>query len=368
MKVAHIFIRMPVGGAEDLVCGLLHTAPVAEDLKVICLQSLGKVGEALREKFPEQVELLPWVSGKQFSFLAVIKLARWFRDQKIDLVHTHVYNAHVYGALAALSVGIAAVIHHHKTYAQMRWRRKIVLRMLSRYAAGHITLSEKTRDDLCREFGIAKNKMGVFINPVDEQNFYPATDRVSLRHSLGLNLSTPWVGTVASLTPPKNHLLNVAMTSKLNACGFNGTFLIFGEGAEFARITEGAQSKSLGNFMLMGAKRPIAPWMQALDVFTLGSTWEGQPMALLQAMACELPIVASRIEGNEAVLGCDHPGLFDVNDEQAYADTVWRVLNDSAFRSRILMHQKQRQAQLPLLSDYGVNLVNFYKATIDRSA
>jgi glycosyltransferase involved in cell wall biosynthesis len=158
------------------------------------------------------------------------------------------------------------------------------------------------------------------------------------------------------------------MTSKLNACGFNGTFLIFGEGAEFARITEGAQSKSLGNFMLMGAKRPIAPWMQALDVFTLGSTWEGQPMALLQAMACELPIVASRIEGNEAVLGCDHPGLFDVNDEQAYADTVWRVLNDSAFRSRILMHQKQRQAQLPLLSDYGVNLVNFYKATIDRSA
>jgi glycosyltransferase involved in cell wall biosynthesis len=364
MKIAHVFIRMPVGGAEDLVGDILRTAPANVDIRVVCLQELGKVGAALQEQFPGKVELLPWVPNKRFRIGAVFKLAQWLKQEGIQLVHTHVYNAHVYGVLAARRAGIPCVLHHHKTYAEMRWRRKIVLRALSHRAAAHITLSAQTREDLCRVFGIPPEKVRVFINPVDDDTFHPSADRPKLRQSLGLEAAQPLVGTVASLTPPKNHLLNVAMTARLNELGFTGRFLAFGEGGERSRIAEAAQQKQLTNFELMGARRPIAPWMQALDVFTLGSTWEGQPMVLLQALACGLPIVASNIEGNAAVLGSDHPALFDVSDEKAYANMVWRVLNDQAFRTSILEHQKRRKSELPMLRDYSRELATFYEGIL----
>ncbi|MDZ4405808.1 glycosyltransferase [Prosthecobacter sp.] len=367
MKIAHVFIRMPVGGAEDLVGDILRTAPSGVEMRVVCLQELGKVGESLQQRFPGMVELLPWVPGKRFRLGAVLKLAKWLREQDIQLVHTHVYNAHVYGVLAAHRAGIPAVLHHHKTYAEMRWRRKIVLRALARRAAAHITLSAQTREDLCRVFGIPPENVRVFTNPVDEETFYPAADPVKLQQSLGMEAGRPLVGTVASLTPPKNHLLNVAMTARLSERGFTGRFLAFGEGGERARITEAVQQMRLTNFELMGARRPIAPWMQALDVFTLGSTWEGQPMALLQALACDLPIVASRIEGNEAVLGSGHPALFEVNDVDGYADTVWRVLKDAAFRAAILEHQKRRKSELPMLGDYSRELAEFYQTVINQA-
>lgn len=368
MKVAHVFIRMPVGGAEDLVGDMLRTAPAGMDMSVVCLQELGKVGTALQEQFPGKVVLLPWVPGKRFRLGAVLKLSRWLRDEGIQLVHTHVYNAHVYGMLAARHAGILAVLHHHKTYAEMRWRRKIILRALSHRAAAHITLSEQTRVDLCRVFGLNPDKVRVFVNPVDEDTFHPAADRDKLRQSLGLQDETLLVGTVASLTPPKNHLLNVEMVARLQQRGFKGRFLVFGEGGERARINAAVNHRHLNCFELMGAQRPIAPWMQALDVFTLGSTWEGQPMALLQALACELPIVASSIEGNAAVLGPDHPALFDVADADSYADTVWRVINDPAFRASILQHQKYRRAQLPGLRDYSRDLAGFYRTLLGPAA
>ena len=367
MKIAHVFIRMPVGGAEDLMGDILRTAPAGTEMRIVCLQELGKVGEALRDQFPGQVELLPWVSGKRFRFGAVLKLAKWLREQSVQIMHTHVYNAHVYGVLAARRAGIPAVMHHHKTYATMRWRRKLVLRALSHRTAAHITLSAQTRADLCRAFGIAPERVRVFINPMDEDTFHPAADRAALRQSLGLNATTPLIGTVAALTPPKNHLLNVTMTVKLNQLGFAGRFLAFGEGGERTRIAEAAQQQKLVNFELMGSRRPIAPWVQALDVFTLGSTWEGQPLALLQAMACELPIVASRIEGNEAVLGPEHPALFEVSDATAYAATVCRTLNDATFRSAVLAHQRRRRSELPTLRDYSRNLAEFYQTVLAGS-
>jgi glycosyltransferase involved in cell wall biosynthesis len=246
----------------------------------------------------------------------------------------------------------------------MRWRRKIVLRFLARLAKAHITLSAQTKDDLCRVFSLAPEKVRVFINPVDDETFQPAADRAHLRQSQGLDAAMQLVGTVASLTPPKNHLLNVAMTARLNELGFNGRFLAFGEGGERARITEAVQQQSLTNFMLMGSQRPIAPWLQALDIFTLGSSWEGQPMALLQALACDLPIVAPNIEGNAAVLGAGHPALFELSDIAAYAATVWRVLNDHAFRTAILAHQKCRKAELPVLRDYSRELAEFYQGLL----
>jgi len=57
-----------------------------------------------------------------------------------------------------------------------------------------------------------------------------------------------------------------------------------------------------------------------------------------------------------------------VQDAGAYANTVWRVLNDPAYRTAILQHQKRRKAELPVLRDYSRNLAAFYRSVLQPAS
>jgi glycosyltransferase involved in cell wall biosynthesis len=128
--------------------------------------------------------------------------------------------------------------------------------------------------------------------------------------------------------------------------------MLFGEGQDRPILEKGIEQHQLGeNLILAGRKRPVAPWLQSLDLFVLPSHWEGQPLALLQALDCRIPILASRIEGNTALLSEEHPGLFKPNDHNTYADLLEQAVTDEAFRQSLLEFQeKLPRPSLPKLS------------------
>jgi glycosyltransferase involved in cell wall biosynthesis len=137
---------------------------------------------------------------------------------------------------------------------------------------------------------------------------------------------------------------------------------IFGEGPLRGELQ--AQIDALGitgGLMLAGNKRPIVPWLQALDVMVLPSTWEGQPMVILQALACGVPVICSRIEGNTAVLGDDDPGLFDLSSEAEYWGKVYAFFTDSSFHDRLVEHQRCVQAAQPSFKDFLKRLDAIYQ-------
>lgn len=354
MKVAHVFVTMPVGGAEDLVFSIVrHSAP-GRLAEAVCIRDLGVAGEAaFQDGLP--VTLLPLLKGKgkRFSLAAVWKLSRWLRQERIKMVHTQVYNAHVYGVLAAWLAGIPSIMHHQKTFNRERRRRWWTMRALSWLAAKQVTLSEQTRSDVMHALGISADKTAVLPNFVDSTVYTPPKDRASLRVSLGLPVDAPLIGGIASLNSQKNHAATVRMMHGLLQRLPEAKAMIFGEGPLREELR--AQIDSLGitgRVTLAGNKRPIVPWLQALDVMLLPSTWEGQPLVILQALACGVPIVSSRIEGNTAVLGVDDPGMFDLDDDAAYVERVHSSLTDPAFRLSLVQHQQRMQAAQPTFVDF----------------
>jgi glycosyltransferase involved in cell wall biosynthesis len=365
MRVAHIFLSLPVGGAEDLLALLLRHPPEGVEMHVLCLRALGPVGEELRQQ-GYSVELLPLAPSKRPRLLAFWRLAQWLRARHIDLVHTHVYNSHVFGGIAALLAGIPFVLHHHKTFSRLRWRRRMLLRWLGRRAAHHLTLSNQTAADISSAFDIPRDRFLSLPNPIDGATFHAVADRTSLRLRLGYSPGDVLIGTAASLSSPKNHDLNLALVHNLEANGFVGHFLLFGEGPLEQELRAKALKQKLTRLDFMGSRRPLAPWLQILDLFVLASSWEGQPMVLLQAMACDLPIVASRIEGNVDVLGSDHPGLFTLGDVQDYSTKVQRVLEDPTFRERLRKYQHQRLSSWPSATAYSRRLGDLYKTLHKR--
>lgn len=370
MKVAHVFITMPVGGAEDLVLSILRHSSEEQSAQAVCIRELGVAGEcAARDGMP--VTLLPLLKGKgkRFSLAAVWKLSRWLKKEDIDVVHTQVYNAHVYGVLAAWLAGVPAVMHHQKTFNRERRRRWWTMRMLSKIAARQVTLSEQTRHDVIKALAVPLNKTTVLPNFVDDSIYSPAQDRAALRRSLGLPVDAPLIGGIASLNIQKNHSATVRMMQALQKRLPEVHGIIFGEGPLREELQ--AQIDSLGiagALKLAGNKRPIVPWLQALDVMVLPSSWEGQPMVILQALACHVPVVCSRIEGNTAVLGEDDPGMFDLDDDAAYVDRVHSCLTTPAFRQALIESQGNVQAAQPGFPSFLNQLATIYQlTTADRS-
>ncbi len=357
---------MPVGGAEDIVLSLASSEVPGVEIVTVCLRELGVAGAEASEA-GLSVQLLHAAPRRRFSPLGVWRLSRWLREQRIAVVHSHVYNAHVYAVLAARLAGLPVVMHHHKTFNRERRRRWMILRFLSKLAAAQITLSEQTRDDIILALKVPRELTHVMTNTVDSRVFRPTSDRAALRHSLGLDPQAQIIGGIASLSAQKNHSATVRMMTGLKKTLPACQSIIFGEGMMRPTLESEIAAAGVGDVLqLAGNKRPIAPWLQSLDLLLLPSTWEGQPMVLLQGLACGIPIVASRIEGNVATLGADHPGLFELNEDADYLAKTQRCLTDTTFREQLLQHQALQWLAQPKQADYNRTLAALYAGLVAR--
>ncbi len=149
------------------------------------------------------------------------------------------------------------------------------------------------------------------------------------------------------------------MTRALRSAGLPVETWIFGEGSDRAALQAEIEAAGLdGGVRLAGNRRPIHPYLQCLDLFVLPSHWEGQSLALLQAIACKIPVLASAIEGNLAVLGPAHPGLFAPDDAGGYARLARLAAESAEFRHRLLAAQKT--IALPYASEVASRLLRIY--------
>jgi len=334
-KVAFLFVSMPVGGAEDLILSVVRRLPWDIDPRLVCLRSLGMLGEEARASgLP--IDLVPVFSTKRINPFGVLRLSRWFRDQGIGLVHAHNYHDQLFGVLAAKLAGIPVIVHLHKTMTERRGRKGFLMKRIFRMADHVVTLSEETRLGVISSYALDPKKVTCLPNAIDPSVFFPGKDPAIERAALGLEEGF-LIGSVAQLHKTKNHEATIAA---IGIIGGIATCRIFGEGEEREMLEGLISSSSLhGRVILEGRRRPIAPWIRALDLFVLPSRWEGQPMAILQALACGIPILASRIEGNVAILGAHHPGLFAPEDHHSYAGLMAKAVQDASFRRELLDYQ-----------------------------
>jgi glycosyltransferase involved in cell wall biosynthesis len=326
LKVVFLFVGMPVGGAEDFALGVYpHLAPEV-NARFVCLRSLDVLGEeACAKGLP--VELLPFYPGKRINPIAVWRFSRWLRRAGIEVLHTQTYHAHVFGGAAARWAGIPVVLHQQKTLGELSWRKEFLFGRCLRRARKIITLSERTRVDIAERFAISLDCIAVVPNAINEKEFHPVADKPAARRALGLREQGFLFGTVASLHGVKNHRAILEALPRVD--GARAVFV--GDGVERPNLERLATELGVADRVLFaGRQRPAAPWFQALDAFVLPSVWEGQPLALLQAVSCRLPILASRIEGNTAVVGERHPGLFDPADPAALAALMNAAMGDPA--------------------------------------
>lgn len=255
------------------------------------------------------------------------RVARAIADFRAEVIHTHASSAHSYGAAARLFGTLPVVATAHVPHFQLHW------------PLNHLVLatSQETADFNRRYNRVAARKLRVIPNFVDTGRIRPATavERAAARIELGLSDQNFVVGSVGNLARYKRPADLVRAFAPLAAARSEARLVMIGRDLDAAVETRTAIS-ALGlekRVLLTGAREDRVDLLAAMDVFALASRRESGPLAILEAMARGLPVVATRTGMvPEFVRDNETGALVDVGDTCAMAAHFIALAEDPARR------------------------------------
>jgi glycosyltransferase involved in cell wall biosynthesis len=165
-------------------------------------------------------------------------------------------------------------------------------------------------------------KFRVIYNGIDFKKFRQEPDKVAVRNQLNLPLNNFIIGHSGRLDPMKNHELIIKLASACQTVHPEVLFVLVGEGTEKIH----ALSK---NIISLGYKNNVNQYLSAFDAFIFPSFSEGQPNAMIEAMASGLPILASNIPSiKECIPVEQHDLLLDPSDLDAFNNSLKKLISN----------------------------------------
>ena len=269
------------------------------------------------------------------NFLALRRFLAAERS-RIDVVNTHSSTDSWLAALACATIERAPPIVRTR-HVSTTIRNRPTTRWLYTRATAHIvTTGEALRRQLERDNGIPLERMTSVPTGIDLARFVPG-DAAAARFRLGLP-SQPTLGIVATLRDWKGHDMLFEALARDRAAWEGWNVVVVGDGPYRDRLDAQLARLSLAErIRFAGQQDDVAPWFQALDIFALPS-WgeEGVPQAILQAMACGLPVVSTTVGAiTEAVADGVTALIVSPRDVPALGAALARLRDDAPLRARL---------------------------------
>jgi glycosyltransferase involved in cell wall biosynthesis len=316
LSITHVLLSLHIGGGER----------VALELARMQAADGHRVSVVSFERANVEVVCIPKRAG--FDWTLPPRLLRHFRARRPDVVHTHNPLPLIYAAAPARAAR-ARVIHTkhgpHPDRALRLWLRRGGAACTSAFVA----VSEDSGEFARRVREVAPSKLSIIENGTDTDAFHPdEAARAALRAELGIPADAFVVGTVGRMEDVKNHALLVRAVAPL--LGERCHLVIAGGGSLERATAELAEALGVSAFThLTGPTDAVARVLAGLDVFALSSKTEGLPLVIPEAMATELPVVATAVGGVPKVVVEGETGLLvPAGDEPALRDAIARLRDD----------------------------------------
>lgn len=309
--VMHIVDSLEVGGMENGVVNLANN--INKELftfSICCLSHPGTLSKRIKDENIEVISL-SWRGG--FSPSLFFKLARVFREQKVDIIHTHGWLTLVYSVVASRIARTPVLINgEHGIFYLDKLRRKIAYKFISLLVDRYIVVSYSLENELANILNIGKDKIITIPNGVDLIKFSTLRHEevAALRLELGIPASSLVIGTLGRLEPQKNVEMLIRVFANICRDDENLHCVLIGDGylrenLENLTLQLGVSSK----VHFVGRVDNPHQMISMLDLFVSASFLEGMSNAILEAMACGKPIVATTVGDNDKLIEMDGNGF-----------------------------------------------------------
>jgi len=263
----------------------------------------------------------------------LVDLTRYLRARQPDIVHTHLFYADTFGRLAARAAGIRAIVgtEHSTEGAGLSSRRQMAMRHTASLAQRLVAVSEPVRRASAARLGIAPERIEVIPNGIEVAAWESAIPASA--EELGVEPDALVIGTVGRLDDAKGYDVLVEALARL--ADNRVRLVLVGDGPRGEALRGLVRDRGLEHAVrFLGWRRDVPRLVAAFDVYVQPSRYEGQSIALLEAMASGRACVLSDIPELVDVAG-EAADRVRCGDPEALATALRRLLDDAGRRQEL---------------------------------
>lgn len=290
-----------------------------------------------------KVEVFP--CNSKLDLKTILRIKRYINNIGIDMVHSHGYKSNFYALLATTNMKIGRITTCHNWIAnnvKMRFYEYLDKTLLNRFDRV-VAVSDVLRDDILKS-RITKEKVLVINNGVDVEKFRAAGYTPQFKKSLGLKEDDWVIGTIGRLSTEKGHIYLLKAFVNIILKFPNVKLLIVGDGELKKSLELGVKSLRLeNNVIFAGIRNDIPEIFSIMNIFILPSLIEGMPMVLLEAMAAQKPIIATKVGAVPKLIEHNKTGLLiEPKDTEGICASVGLLLIDKEKANSLSLNAFER--------------------------
>jgi glycosyltransferase involved in cell wall biosynthesis len=347
--------NIAAGGEQALLRIIRHLARDRFQPSVVTFNVKPRTVEILREiQCPLHVFPIRRTYGWT-GIKAAAQIGKLLASEQPDIVHTFFESSNTWGSVVAkLSCNPLLITSRRDKGLLRSTKHQLAYKLVNSFTDRVLTVSKEVSDLCVQQEAMRPDKVSIVYNGVDLDRVDRASSNAGLRKELGLQDFSQLVVTVANIRRVKGLDVFIRAAASLRSRFPSAGFVIAGwpnEPQYFAELKQLA--KDLGiqdNVRFLGEVENVFPLLKQSNVFCLLSRSEGFSNALLEAMACQLPCVATRVGGNPEVIDDGRNGfLIPTEDAEAAAHRIAVLLESDS-----LAHQMGREARSTIESKFTV--------------
>lgn len=328
-KIIHLVQALDSGGCENM---LLRTVPLMHDFnhKIITLNHKGELAEQFEKKN------IPIININQKNLLDIFsyfKLLKKIKKEKPDIIITYLFHADFVGRLFLQLFTKIKVIpflrttYNHKKY----WPARLFEKNTKYFVNNYLANSESVKNFYIKNIGVKKEKIAVIPNGIDVDFFDKVERNENLRESFGIKKEETVIICVANLHINKGHKYLLEAFEKIYENNQKIKLLLIGEGDEKEGLLNQIKNyKSKKNILFLGKRKDVPYLLKISDIFVLPTLFEGMSNAIMEAMACGLPIIATDIQENRELIKDNESGkLIPAKNSIALAKNINQFINEA---------------------------------------
>jgi glycosyltransferase involved in cell wall biosynthesis len=337
IKILFIITGLKLGGAEILLLNLVKNINrEIFDCSVLYLKGKPDIEEEFQTL---QINVFNNSIYSIFNPLKYLDIYNKIKENNIEIIHSHLIQSNLLARIIGRIAGVRSIINsEHNT---SNWKsNNFILFNIYKYTLRYVDIihciSNSVKEHMLRVINDRSDKIRLIYNGVEVEKF--KSKQVGVKKTLSLEKSFPIIGSISRFDKRKGIEYLIKATKLLKTKYVNVKLVLIGDGEEKRMLLNLIKKLEIEEqVLIIGKTIEVEKYLSVFDVFVLPSLQEGLSIAIIEAMASRIPVVASNVDGIPEVISHNHDGiLVNPKDETEIFQAVTNLLEDEKLKDALV--------------------------------